>query len=37
VQLFGAVRAAVTRDPDKFPGESETVALPGGRSGDELR
>ncbi|MET9272120.1 pyridoxamine 5'-phosphate oxidase family protein [Kribbella sp. NPDC003557] len=37
VQLFGAVRAAVTRNPDKFPGENEIVALPGSGSGDELR
>ncbi|MEV6269380.1 pyridoxamine 5'-phosphate oxidase family protein [Kribbella sp. NPDC051936] len=29
VRLLGAARAAVTRDPDKFPGENETVDLPG--------
>ncbi|TWD84510.1 general stress protein 26 [Kribbella amoyensis] len=29
VRLLGAARAAVTRDPDKFPGENETVDLSG--------
>jgi len=29
VRLLGAARAAVTRDPDKFPSENETVDLSG--------
>jgi general stress protein 26 len=30
VRLLGVARAAVTRDPDKFPAENETVELPKG-------
>jgi general stress protein 26 len=29
VRLLGAARAAITRDPDKFPAENETVDLSG--------
>jgi general stress protein 26 len=28
VRLIGGIRAAVTRDPDKFPAENEEVTLP---------
>ncbi|WP_433158488.1 pyridoxamine 5'-phosphate oxidase family protein [Kribbella sp. CA-247076] len=30
VRLIGGVRAAVTKNPDKFPAENEEVDLPGG-------
>jgi general stress protein 26 len=32
VRLLGAARAAITRDPDKFPADNETVELSGNPS-----